>query len=237
MAYSQRQEQTVKIGAYIYNGGYRAFSGYPVEIELWNVDAKANIEFTNGKAVTSALDGFEYSNQEGYRLSVNADVNNLYDLTDQGVWRSLFQLFAGEYDKTFATVVTNGTGSGITTLVLTNAASDVDDFYNGLQISAGLSSGNGVIITDYVGASRTATLSAVATWSNGVNLTITAQPNIQRVIGLSITNETADIIYYNLNGNAFGLLREFTMGKSVINFSLRSVERYSTIPDSYILNG
>jgi hypothetical protein len=236
MAYSQRQEQTVKIGAYIYNGGYRAFSGYPVEIELWNVDAKANIEFTNGKAVTSALDGFEYSNQEGYRLTVNADVNNLYGITDQGVWRSLFQLFAGEYDKTFATVVTNGTGASSATLILSNAASDVDDFYNGMFISAGLSGGIG-IVQDYVGASRTATLTQLCSWSSGVSLTMTAQPNLQRVIGLSITNETADIIYYNLNGNAFGLLREFTMGKSVINFSLRSVERYSTIPDSYILNG
>jgi hypothetical protein len=234
MAYSQRQELLAKIGAYVYNGGYRAFTGYPIDLELWNCRAEANIEYTNGRAVTPALDGFEYSNQEGYRLVVSADVNNLYDLTDQSAWRSLFQLFAGEYDKTFATVITSGTGAGVSDLVLTSAASSVNDFYNGMQVT-GLADTR--IITDYDGATRTATLSATSSWSNGITLTITAQPNLQRVIGLSLTGETGDIIYYNLDGNAFGLLREFTIGKSLISLRLRSVERYATIPDSYILNG
>jgi hypothetical protein len=237
MAYQTKQEANVKIGVYLYNGGYRPFTGYPISLECWNLSARPDLEFMGGKDVAQALDGFEYGNGEGYRLIVSATVDNLYSLSEKTSWRSIFELLAGSYDKTFGTVVTSGTGSSITSLVLSGAASATNDYYNGLEISAGLSAGNGVIITDYDGATKTATLSGNASWSNGVTLTLTAQPNLQRFIGLSLTGEDADILYYNVSGNLFGMVREFTINKQLINIGLRSVTRYSTIPDSFIISG
>jgi hypothetical protein len=235
--YQTKQEQSVKIGVYLYNGGFRAFEGYPIDLECWNLQARSEIEFMGGKTIATALDGYEYSNADGYRLYVSATLDSLYKLTEKLSWKSIFNLLSGQYDKTFATLVTSGTGSSDPIITFTSAASAVDDFYNGLQISAGLSSGNGVIITDYVGATRQATLQSTASWSNGVNLTITAQPNLQRVIGLSLTGETADILYYNIDGNALGVNRDFTIGNQILNMKFRSVDRYSEIPQSFVLNG
>jgi len=235
--YQTKQEQSVKIGVYLYNGGFREFEGYPIDLECWNLQARGEVEFMGGKTVATALDGYEYSNADGYRLYVSMTLDSLYKLTEKLSWKSIFNLLSGQYDKTFATLVTNGTGTGATSLIFTSAASSVDDFYNGLQVSAGLTAGNSVIITDYVGATRTATLQSVATWSNAVNLTITAQPNLQRVIGLSLTGETADILYYNVDGNLLGVNRDFTVNNQILNLKLRSVDRYSELPQSYVING
>lgn len=53
-------------------------------------------------------------------------------------------------------------GSGATTLVLPTTAIAVDDIYNGMvvTITAGTCSGQSKVITDYVGATKTATVSA-----------------------------------------------------------------------------
>jgi len=235
MANSQRQETQVKIGLYIYNGGYRAFEGYPVSLEVWNITANAEMEFMDGQPVTQALDGYEYGNAEGYRLLVSFDLSNIYDSADQTAWRTLFGLLAGQYDRTVWTTTANGAGAGITSLVLQSDAPTTDDYFNNLYVTS--LSGGDVKITDYTGASRTCTLASAKTWLSGDGITIKARPNFQTLIGLSVTDDAADIIYYNLDSNLFGILRELTIGRQVITVNLRSVDRSATIPESFLVYG
>jgi len=235
MANSNRQELNVKIGAYIYNGGYRAFEGYPVSLEVWNVDARAEMEFMDGQAVTQALDGFEYSNLEGYRLLVSMDVNNINDSTDQATWKTLFNLLPSQFDRTFWTTTANGAGTGTASLVLQSDAPTTNDYYNGAVVTD--LAGGEVVITDYDGASRTATLASAKTWLNGATITIKVRPNFATLLGVAVNDESADINYYAVEGNVFGILREFTIGRQQISIRLRSVERQATVPESFNIVG
>lgn len=235
MAYTQRQETAVKIGAYIYNGGYRAFEGYPVSLDVWNLDCQAQMEFQNGTAFVAALSGFEYSNAEGYRLLAGFDLANIYDLTDQQAWQTLFNLLASQEDRTFWTTTANGAGTGSTSLVLQSDAPTTNDYFNGLFVTD--LAGGEVRITDYDGASRTATLASAKTWLNGASITIKAKPNFPTLIGLAVTDDTADLQYYNIESNAFGAIRELTINRQVLNVRLRSVERLNSVPNSFVVNG
>jgi hypothetical protein len=234
MAYSTRQEKQILIGAYVYNGGYRAFKTYPVSIDVWNVRANAELEFM-GSAVTQTLTGREYSNSEGYRLLLDFDVNNVYDSADQLAWRTLFGLFSNLSNRTFWTTTANGAGVASTSLILQSDAPTVNDYFNGMIVSN--LSGGAVVITDYDGATRTATLASAKSWSNADAITIQARPNLPTLLGVAINNEAGDLIYYNIDGNGYGILREFTIGKQQIGIKARSFERTETIPESFVNYG
>lgn len=54
-----------------------------------------------------------------------------------------------------------------------------------------------------------------------------------RKIGISPSDDVNDIIYCNLRNSAYGLRRELTVGRQVLNMQLTGVFRVTTIPDAW----
>jgi len=236
MAYTAKQEDSVKIGLFWYNGAYRAFEAYPLtSLEVWNLKADAVMEFLNGQPFTEALSGFIYSNAESYRLMVEFDVNNQPNLVQTLSWQSIFNQLVTTVQRPVWATTANGAGTSVTSLVLASDAPTVDDYFNGAVITS--LAGGDVIITDYVGSTRTCTLASAKTWLNGATITIQINPNFPTIIGLAISDNTSDVQYYNLESNLLGMIREFTIGRQMISVKLKSVERVNTIDESFIVNG
>lgn len=227
---SSKQVTACKIGVYAYNGGYRAYEGYPVDIDTWNVDGIARPEWLEGSSSTRALSGYLRANSLSYRSSLRIDLDNSLPGTATTI-RTLFNKLSSKYVQDFYAVTTNGAGTGSSTLVLTNAAPNVDDYFNGMIVS-GLTGGD-VRITDYVGATRTATLAANRTWTNGNALTVKVQPNLPTVIGASVDTDAGNIIYYTITDASFGILREMTIGRQRAVIELVAVNDSQTIPDGF----
>jgi hypothetical protein len=131
----------------------------------------------------------------------------------------------------FYAVTTSGTGTGITAHVLTSGAPATDDYFNGMRIS-GLTGGD-VVITDYVGSTRTATLASARTWTNALALTVKVTPSLPIVIGVSMDDTTGNILYYNLIGGAYGIDRQMTLGRQRVSMNLEGVMDVQNIDDSF----
>jgi hypothetical protein len=193
------------------------------------------LEFLDGKPFTEALSGFTYSNAEGYRLILDFNVNNIYDSADQIYLRSLFNQFASFEQRTVWATTANGAGTSVTSLVLQSDAPTIDDYFNGAVITS--LAGGDVVITDYVGSNRTATLASAKTWLNGATITIKVNANFPTILGAAINDESSDVQYFNIESNIYGIMREFTIGRQMISARWKSVERLATIPESFLLNG
>jgi hypothetical protein len=164
---------------------------------------------------------------------LSIDLDNTYGTSATNL-RALLNKLSGKYVQNFYAVTTSGTGTGSTTLVLTAGAPDVNDYFNGMRIS-GLTGGD-VFITDYVGASRTATLASARDWTNALALTVKVLPNLPIVLGVSLDDDTANIIYYNLMGGAYGIARQLTVGSQRVSMELEGVLDVQDIDDSFRIN-
>jgi len=218
------------MGVYAYNGDYRAFEGYPISFDTWNINAENKPEWIEGSPVTVALSGYKRANRLSYRPTLSIDLDNSYGTSATNL-RTLLNKLSGKYVQDFYAVTTNGTGTGSTTLVLTSGAPSTDDYFNGMRIS-GLTGGDAVI-TDYVGATRTATLSASRTWTNALSLTVKVTPSLPIVLGVSLDDTTGNIIYYNITGGAYGIERQMTIGKQRVSMNLEGVMDTQNIDDSF----
>lgn len=55
------------------------------------------------------------------------------------------------------------------------------------------------------------------------------------VMGVTVENSTAGVIHCNLINNVLGIQRELTIGNQIVQFSLKSVNLFNTIPTNLIL--
>jgi hypothetical protein len=227
-----KQVTAVKMGVYAYNGAYRAFEGYPISFDTWNINAENKPEWVEGSPVTVALSGYKRANRLSYRPTLSIDLDNSYGTSATNL-RALLNKLSGKYVQDFYAVTTSGTGTGITALVLTSGAPDTDDYFNGMRIS-GLTGGD-VVITDYVGATRTATLASARTWTNALALTVKVTPSLPIVLGVSLDDTTGNIIYYNIMGGAYGIERQMTIGRQRVSMNLEGVMDAQNIDDSFRL--
>jgi hypothetical protein len=225
-----KQVTAVKMGVYAYNGAYRAFEGYPISFDTWNINAENKPEWVEGSPVTVALSGYKRANRLSYRPTLSIDLDNSYGTSATNL-RTLLNKLSGKYVQDFFAVTTSGTGTGITALVLTSGAPATDDYFNGMRIS-GLTGGD-VIITDYVGTTRTATLASARTWTNALALTVKVTPSLPIVLGVSLDDTTGNIIYYNLMGGAYGIERQMTIGKQRVSMNLEGVMDAQNIDESF----
>jgi hypothetical protein len=222
------------MGVYAYNGAYRAFENYPASFDAWNVNADNKPEWIEGSPVTTALSGYKRANRLSYRPTLSIDLNNTYGTSATNL-RTLLNKLSGKYVQDFFAVTTDGTGTGSTTLVLTSGAPATDDYFNGMRVS-GLTGGD-VFITDYVGATRTATLASARDWTNALALTVKVLPNLPIVLGVSIDDDTANIIYYNIMGGVYGIERQLTVGSQRVSMGLEAVIDVQNIDDSFRISG
>ena len=113
---------------------------------------------------------------------------------------AIFDLYV--FDTQFSTVTTTvGTNytSGATTIILTAAtSSSTDDAYNGAKITIGAETRT---ITDYVGGSKTATLSLGFSASHLATVAVTINFSVREVECLAIANTTT----FALDGPQFGI--------------------------------
>lgn len=227
---SAKQVTACKIGVYAYNGGYRAFEGYPIDLPTWNVDGMVSPEWFEGSPHTRALSGYLRANSLSYRPKLRLDLDNSLPATAT-IIRALLNKISSKYVQNFYALTTNGTGTGATFLVFTSGAPATDDYFNGMIIS-GLAGGD-VAVTDYVGSTRTATLASARTWTNGLSVTAKVQPNLPIVIGCSIDDTSDDILYYTIEDASFGILREMTLGRQRATISLLGVNDVQDVPDGF----
>jgi hypothetical protein len=230
-----KQVTAVKMGVYAYNGAYRAFEGYPLSFDTWNINAENKPEWVEGSPVTVALSGYKRANRLSYRPTLSIDLDNSYGTSATNL-RALLNKLSGKYVQDFFAVTTSGTGTGSTSLVITSALPATgasDDYFNGMRIS-GLTGGD-VIISNYDGATQTATLASARTWTNALALTVKVTPSLPIVLGVSLDDTTANIIYYNIMGGAYGIERQMTIGRQRVSMNLEGVMDAQTIDDSFRL--
>jgi hypothetical protein len=229
-----RQITVVNMIPAFFNGaGYFAFEGSVTSdylFKAWNLTAEWTPEYYGGQ-VDQSLSGRLRSNFRGYRLKLTLQLDNS---TESGKLRNLFNRLSAGYDRDFYVVVANTTASS-TSLVLTSDAPSANDYFNGLLVT-GLSAN--AIITDYVGSTRTATITPSRSWNSSDILTIKIQPNFSTLVlvdieGTSSTYTDTDLIPCVVLANNYGVSRQSTIQQQRVGIELQSVELYKEIPDSY----
>lgn len=227
---TSKQVSSVLIGAFIYNGAYRGFSGYPITLPIWNVSYRDKADFLTNP-VTRSLNGFERGNPMGWRSEVTVSLDNSTPANSSSI-RALLSLMSSQYTRTFFTT-TIGTVSG-NTIVITNGV-QIDNFYQGLVVINDTVSFEQAKILSYVGSTRVATLDRFPTWASGNNMRVVARSNYPTILGISpdATQVTVNgkIIFCNLLDGTFGIERQLTVGNQVIQMNLTEVERKQNIND------
>jgi hypothetical protein len=239
---TEKQVDTIRIGAYYYNGDYRAFHTtansnvtYPVSLPVWEASYDTELEFVD-ESVTQSLTGKERADPSGYRASVNLFLDNSYP-PDSETIRALLERFANQFDRVVLRTTT-GTKTA-TTVVLSNGVSGSGNtnYYNNLILVDVNAPTNQAKVTAYNPSTRVATATPtsgntnIATWSSDIS--VVAKPNIPTVLGVSTDNSNVNIIYCNLVNAKFGFDRELTVNSQTIQLSGREIDRTPLISDKY----
>jgi hypothetical protein len=228
-----KQVSSVYIGAYVYKlGGFVAFAGYPVTVPIWNYDFRYNEDFL-GASVQNALNGYERGGVLGFRAQASLDLNNSFP-SSATIIRSLLNKLPSQYNRLFypntGSVSAGTTDVGTKNVVITGGV-QIDNTYTGLDLYNSTQDETRRI-TAYTGSSRVATLdSAIAGWANGNAIQVLVPPSYPTIVGVSPDADTANIEYFNVTSNTFGIQRELTIGIQSINLELRGVLRKETVPD------
>lgn len=232
---TEKQVHSIKIGAFYFNGEYRAFhtesnssNTYPVSLPVWEASFNDELEFVSG-AVTQALTGNERGNISGYRASVDIFLDNSYPPDSSNI-RTLLEKFANQYDRTVLETNTAG-GNPTSTRLMKGVATD--DYYNNLTLVNASNVAQQVIITDFRASDLRATVTGdfeIGLWEN---VFVVAKANIPTVLGVSTDNTDGNIIYCNLTNGQFGFRRELTVNMQSIQLSGREVQRTPLISDKY----
>ncbi len=228
-----KQISSVYIGAYVYKlGGFVAFAGYPVTIPIWNYDFRYNEDFL-GASVQNALNGYERGGVLGFRAQASLDLNNSFPSYSNTI-RALLNKLPSQYDRLF--FPNSGTGtftakSDIDKNVTITNGSTIPNAYTGL-ILYNKTVENRYRITNYT-AGRVATVDGnINAWENGTDeIQVLVPPSYPTIVGVSPDGNEANIEYFNVSSNTFGIQRELTIGIQSINLELRGVLRKETVPD------
>ena len=238
---TSKDVDTIKIGAFYYNGAYRAFhtasnstATYPVSLPVWEATYDSELEFVND-AVTQSLAGKERGNPSGYRATVNLFLDNSYPADASNI-RTLLDKFVNQFDRTVLQTST-GTKTALSAVLSFGVGAGNDDYYNNLVMIDTSDVANQALITDYNSTTKVATVTPIAGISDIAlsysNVTIVAKPNIPTVLGVSTDNDNSNLIYCNLTGGNFGFKRESTVNMQMIQLTGREIDRAQTISDKY----
>jgi hypothetical protein len=223
-----KQVSEIRMAPAFYNGGFRLFDNTSALYPVFDLDADSEDIF-EGSDVTTALSKFEFSNLLGNRLMLNFSLELPQDASS--IYRTLFNKTSGYYNRQIFATTTNGAGTGITTLVLNSGAPNIDDYFNG-TIVKGLTGGS-VLITDYVGSTRTATLASSRSWTSALAVTFEIQPNIKTILAVSTDSDANNFVYYNIKRKTYGFSKKSTISTQKVGLSLSSVLMYEAIPESF----
>jgi hypothetical protein len=218
---SAKQVTQIRMGAYIYNGApldmtsFRAFTTFPQTYKVWNINYQYNADFLGG-AVQDTLSGYQRGNPMGHRLNVTINLNNSLP-TDTEAIRNLLNRCASRYDRFFFPIA-GVSVSGGSQLSFTNTGL-ATDYFRALTVQDG--SGKQRLIASSTATTLT-TASPLGDWNTSNNF-IVAKPSHPTIIGVSFDNTDANIKYFNLASESFGLNRELTVGNSIIQMSLTGV--------------
>lgn len=236
-----KQVTDIFMGAYIYNGApldqtsFRAFqlvqtsptgASYPISYKAWNVSYRYNSDFLGG-AMQDTLSGYQRGNPMGHRLNVTINLNNSLP-TDSEKIRTLLNFTASRYDRQFWNI---GGGSGSGSTVNFSDTNLPNDYFKGLTV------------VDHVGKERTiiastptsiTTLAPLGSW-NATSQKVIAKPSHPTIIGVSFTDNSSNIEYYNISNNTFGIERELTVGNQIIQLNLTGVFALATISNASVI--
>lgn len=228
-----KQVTQIRMGAYIYNGApldmtkFRAFQTYPKTYKVWNVRYEYSPDFLGG-AVQNTLSGYQRGNPLGHRLKCNISLNNALK-SDAEAILELLNLTASRFDRGFWTFESIGV-SGTNTLSFANTGL-ADDYFKALTIRD--TEGRERLIASSTATSIT-TVTPLGTWENNNN-TVQAKPSHPTIIGVSFDNNNANIQYFNLQSDTFGINRELTVGNQIIQMSLTGVFAEGTMNSNIVI--
>jgi hypothetical protein len=236
---TSKQIETIKIGAFFYNGAYRAFhtsanntNVYPVSLPVWEATYEDELEFVND-SVTQSLAGNERGNPSGYRATVNLFLDNSYPEDSTNI-RTLLDKFANQFDRT---VLETNTGTKTATSAVLEFGVSTNNYYNNLVMIDASNVANQALITGYVAGTKVATatvINGITNIANGYsNVVVVAKPNIPTVLGVSTDDTEGNLIYCNLTDGKFGFRRELTVNMQSIQLTGREIQRTRIVSDKY----
>ena len=239
------------MGAYFQNGrrynnptGYYGdrftpFDGYPASFDVWNINYKADEEFVTSPT-SGGLTGYERGNPSGFRLKIDIALRNTTNAQTSNI-KSLLDLVPSQYERFVVATNIDGTPTHnvATNTSVVSIGIDITNISNAYQ-------GAYVRNIDQNDTTFRCTRFSVSpqkfdvqgnvlsnSWGDTNTLNVVLYPDKPTVIGVSVDNTTSNIIYCNLISSSLGIERELTIGNQIINMSLRSVDRFQTIP-SYL---
>jgi hypothetical protein len=234
---TQKQVETIRIGAFYFNGAYRAFhtetnsvNTYPISLPVWEAQFTESLEFVSG-SVTQALTGNERGNISGYRANVDIFLDNSYPAESTKI-RTLLEKFANQYDRTVLQT-SKGTVTNTTVVLVNGVGAGNDNYYKNLTLINASNTSDQAIVTAYNSTTKVATVATVQDFATWGDILVVAKANIPTVLGVSTDNTDGNIIYCNLTDGSFGFRREQTVNMQSIRISAREVQRTPLISDKY----
>jgi hypothetical protein len=236
---TSKQIETIKIGAFFYNGAYRAFhtsanntNVYPISLPVWEATYEDELEFVND-SVTQSLAGNERGNPSGYRATVNLFLDNSYPEDSSNI-RTLLDKFANQFDRT---VLQTNTGTKTATSAVLHFGVSTNSYYNNLVMIDASNVANQALVTAYDGGTKVATVERITGTTNIAsaysNVVVVAKPNIPTVLGVSTDDTEGNLIYCNLTDGKFGFRRELTVNMQSIQLTGREIQRTPTVSDKF----
>jgi hypothetical protein len=83
-------------------------------------------------------------------------------------------------------------------------------------------------------ATSITTLAPLGSW-NATSQKVIAKPSHPTIIGVSFTDNSSNIEYYNISNNTFGIERELTVGNQIIQLNLTGVFALATISNASVI--
>ena len=249
-----KQVTSIQMGAYFQNGRrynnpgegvdseFTPVDGYPASFGIWNINPRADMEFIDSPT-SKALSGYERGNPGGHRIIIDIALKNTSNAETSNI-KSLLDLVPTQYERFVVATNINGPPS-------VDATENYSDIPLGTEIVNNSNSYQGAYVRN-IDASNTTfrciryftsgggnpqtmrlqgNVNAVS-WSDQDDLNVILYPDKPTVIGVSTDSNVSNIIYCNLISSSLGIQRELTIGNQIITMSLRSIDRFQTIPAS-----
>lgn len=243
-----KQVTSIQIGAYFHGGmrynnlgeaysdRFTPFDGYPKEFGVWNINYRADMEFID-TPTSKALSGYERGNPGGHRLIVDLALKNTSSSETSNI-KSLLDLVPSQYERVMATTNISGAptydvNTNTSDVLLGSNIVNFSNAYQGAYVRNINRNDTTFRCTRFSVNPQKFDLRGntnAVSWQDGDDLNVILFPDKPTVIGISTDNTTSNIIYCNLISSTFGIERELTIGNQIISMSLRSVDRFQTIP-------
>ena len=245
-----KQQSQIQMGAYFQNGRrynnpgegigneFTPIDGYPQSFGIWNINPRADMEFID-TPTSRALSGYERGNPGGHRIIIDIALKNTSNAETSNI-KSLLDLVPSQYERFVVSTNIDGTP---THNVATNTSvvdigidiTNVSNAYQGAYVRNIDENDTTFRCTRFSVNPQKFDLRGnvlASNWASTNTLNVVLYPDKPTVIGVSTDNTTSNIIYCNLISSSLGIERELTIGNQIITMSLRSIDRFQTIPAS-----